>query len=214
MHRFYLPPEASESKPLFLTGGEAHHALKVLRLRRGDRITVLNGAGAEFICEIEKSAHQKAELQIVEKTTSDPPPYTVTLLQALPKGKLFESIVQKGTELGVFRIVPLISKRVVVAPADQEAAKHKLEKWRMVAIEAIKQCGLKWLPQIELPILPQQFLSRNERFDLSLLAALQGETKHPRTYFRQFRERCSRNPHSLSIWIGPEGDFTHQEVDL
>src|SRR6478752_3045743 len=104
MHRFYLPPEQTREQPLFLSGREAHHALHVLRLRSGDRLSVLNGAGAEFICDITASDRDKICLSVIEQKKSLPPACQITLLQALPKGKLIESIIQKATELGASRI--------------------------------------------------------------------------------------------------------------
>ena len=136
---------------------------------------------------------------------------TFNLLQALPKGKLLEAIIQKATELGVFRIVPLLSERVV-AKLDSREAQHKAEKWRAVAIESIKQCGSGWLPQIEPPMTPQQFLARKgEKFDLALLASLQSDAKHPRECFRNLLGEQRSRPKSVCIWIGPEGDFSPAE---
>ena len=117
MARFYLPPDQSESAPLFLTGREAHHATRVLRLRRGDRVTVLDGAGAQLLCAVEQYDRDKVKLSLIERRLAQPPAWKITLIQALPKGRLFEAIIQKATELGTFRIVPLITERVVAAPS-------------------------------------------------------------------------------------------------
>src|SRR5208283_2194722 len=110
---FYLPPADCNGATLLLTGREAHHALRVLRVRRGDRVTVLDGAGTEFLCDIQNFDPDEIQLVVAEKKSIPPLPYQITLLQALPKGKLFESIIQKATELGVHRIFPLLSERVV-----------------------------------------------------------------------------------------------------
>src|SRR5437762_8490836 len=162
MPRFYLPPEQCVNPPLFLTGREAHHAIHVLRLRRDNKVTVLNGAGAEFRCEVQEYDRDKVKLAVTEKITVPPLACQITLLQALPKGKIIEAIIQKATELGAFRIVPLLSERVVAAQLDAKALRHKTDKWRLVAIEAIKQCGSAWLPQIDSPVTPKQFLARHE----------------------------------------------------
>src|SRR5207247_564075 len=100
MPRFYLPVDQCQDATLFLVGREAHHALRVLRLRRGDRVTVLNGVGGELLCEVEQFDRDKVKLSVVEKRAIPPLPYEITLLQALPKGKIIESIIQKATELG------------------------------------------------------------------------------------------------------------------
>jgi 16S rRNA (uracil1498-N3)-methyltransferase len=211
MHRFYLPPTECKSGPLTLAGTEAHHALRVLRVRRGERVMVLDGAGGEFICDVADFDRDKVQLTIVEKKSAPPPPCSITLLQALPKGKIIESIIQKATELGVARVVPLLTERVV-AELNEKHAERKAEKWQHVAIEAIKQCGATWLPKVELPVTPKEFLARKEEFELPLIASLQPGARHPRNYFQQFESQHGRKPKTACIWIGPEGDFAPTEV--
>jgi len=177
MHRFYLPPERvgqasclsppPANKPdrpeagstLRLEGREAHHALHVLRLKRGERVAVLDGIGNEFLCAVENSLRDAVELRVTRKNFIPPLPCSITLLQAIPKGKIIESIIQKAVELGVRRIVPLLTERVVTR-LDASDAADKQEKWRQVAIEAIKQCGAAWLPQIEPPTNLAEVLDR------------------------------------------------------
>ena len=212
MPRFYLPPDKCSESGLFLTGREAHHAMHVLRLRRGDSVTVLNGAGCEFRCEVQQYDRDKVKLAVVAKTSAAARPCQITLLQALPKGKIIESIIQKATELGAARIVPLLSERVTSVQLDSKDLRRKADKWRLVAIEAIKQCGAAWLPQIDPPVTTKQFLARGEILDLSLIASLQSHTRHPREYFQAFHSKSGRMPSSISIWVGPEGDFTPEEV--
>ncbi len=210
-HRFYLPPQQCRESSLVLTGSEAHHALHVLRLRRGDAVTVLDGAGKVFRCEVTDPESGRVRLGIVEKHSHPPPPSQLTLLQALPKGKLIESIIQKATELGAARVVPLLSERVVVH-VEPEEAPRKAAKWQSVAVEAIKQCGAAWLPKVETPHTPEQFLKRNELFELSLIGSLQPDARHPQKYFEAFRREHHRSPTSLAVWVGPEGDFTSREL--
>src|SRR5437763_1048534 len=99
MPRFYLPPDQCADAALFLTCREAHHGIHVLRLRRGDEVTVLNGAGVEFRCEVQEYDRDKVKLAMTEKISAPAPPCQITLLQALPKGKIIEAIIQKATEL-------------------------------------------------------------------------------------------------------------------
>jgi 16S rRNA (uracil1498-N3)-methyltransferase len=213
VHRFYIPPDQTGGDTLFLTGREAHHALHVLRVRHGDRVSVLNGAGIEFACEVRSSARDQVELRVSEKKEAPEPAARLTLLQAIPKGKLFESIIQKATELGAACIVPLLTERVVVH-LDEKAGEKKAGKWQMVAIEAMKQCGTPWLPKLEEPMTPAAFLARKESFDLPLVGALLGGNEHPSVYFRRFREQHGHKPKSICFWIGPEGDFTPEELEL
>jgi 16S rRNA (uracil1498-N3)-methyltransferase len=212
MHRFYLPPEQCQTATLSLSEREAHHASHVLRLRRGEQVTVLDGAGGELLCTVADADRKNIQLSVVERKSILPPPCSITLLQALPKGKIMDSIVQKATELGAARIVPLLTERVV-SQVDNESAAHKVEKWRQAGIEAIKQCGSPWLPKIESPLTPKEFLARKEKFDLALVASLQPDGKSARIHFQEFHKRHGRLPESVCIWVGPEGDFTPGEYE-
>jgi 16S rRNA (uracil1498-N3)-methyltransferase len=233
MHRFYLPPERCAGNALRLDGREAHHALHVLRLKRGERVAVLDGAGNEFFCEVENAAKDSLALVVKEKKSTPAPPCTVTLLVAVPKGKIIEGIIQKAVELGAYRIVPLLTERVVTQ-LDGEGAESKREKWQQIAIEAIKQCGAAWLPKVGAPLTIEQFLPPHRsggrqtagfilenggflptaatQFDLQLVGSLQKERRHPREILREFEAKHGRRPQSAAVWIGPEGDFTLDEL--
>ena len=97
---------------------------------------------------------------------------------------------------------------------DDEGAAQKAEKWRQTAIEAIKQCGTPWLPRIEEPLSLAAFMARKETFELALVGSLQSGARHPRQCFEEFRARHQRSPTTLAWWIGPEGDFTLEELAL
>jgi len=211
MHRFYLPPERCGGGSLRLDGREAHHAAHVLRLKRGELATVLDGLGNEYLCTVESCSRNAVALSVSLKNFVPPPPCSITLLQAVPRGKIIESIIQKAVELGARRVVPLLTGHVVIRLDDEEAA-GKREKWQQVAIEAIKQCGAAWLPRIEAPTTLDAFLARKEPFDLSLVGSLQTQRRHPRECFQEFQAAHQRPPQSAGVWIGPEGDFTPDEL--
>jgi len=231
MHRFYLPPKNCAGNSLRLDGREAHHALKVLRVKYGELVAVLDGNGNEFLCTVENCSRDAVTLSVSLKNFKPPPTCQMTLLVAVPKGKIIESIIQKSVELGAHRIAPILSERVVTQ-LDGESGEHKREKWQGVAIEAIKQCGAAWLPKIEAPVTIEQFLGRSgvsaerrtlqesssflpkaaTQFDLSLVGSLQKERRHPREVLREFESKHGRLPQSVGVWIGPEGDFTLDEL--
>ena len=208
MRRFYLPPPEARADHLVLTGSEAHHAADVLRVKAGDSVAVLDGAGGELACRVETVTRKKVQLAVQGRTTEPPPAWQITLAQAIPKGKLLEAIIQKATELGVWRIVPLLTQRVTIH-LEGDSIEHKAEKWRQTAVEAIKQCGQRWLPQVEPPITLPAFLARRDKFDLTLVASLQGDSRSLRTYFPAGRPP----PQALCVWIGPEGDFAPEEME-
>jgi 16S rRNA (uracil1498-N3)-methyltransferase len=211
MHRFHLPPENCRGHSLRLDGREAHHALQVLRVKRGERVTVLDGSGGEFLCDVENAAKDSLTLAVKEKKVHPASPCPVTLLVAIPKGKIIEDIIQKAVELGASRIVPLLTERVVTH-LDREGAEHKREKWQQVAIEAIKQCGAAWLPKVEPPTTLKEFLAHGDQPEFMFVGSLQTERRHPREWLKEFQQQHGRLPHSAGVWIGPEGDFTLAEL--
>ena len=211
MHRFHLPPERCRGSTFTLTEGEAHHAVRVLRVQPGECVTVLDGAGGEFLCEVEDATRREVTLHVADRKVHGAPPCQITLLLAIPKGKIIESIIEKATELGAHRIVPLLTERVTTRLHGENAV-EKGARWQHVAVEAIKQCGAAWLPKVESPVTLNEFLARGERCDLALVGALQVEAHHPREFFREFQTQHGARPHSVAIWIGPEGDFTPEEL--
>mgnify|MGYP000341921936 CR=1 FL=1 len=210
MHRFYLPPERVTEGELTLDERESHHAATVLRVREGERVAVLDGAGNEFMCTAATVDKRATRLTVQQQNRIEPLPYRITLLQAMTKGKSMDFIIQKATELCVHRVVTLAAGRSV-AQVGQCAS--KVEKWRAIAIDSIKQCGSPWMPIIEPPITPREFLTRNDQFDLPVVASLQGNTRHPREFITGHVQEQGRLPESLAVWIGPEGDFSPSEVN-
>jgi 16S rRNA (uracil1498-N3)-methyltransferase len=211
MHRFYLPPENCKSATLTLSERDSHHAADVLRIREGETVTVLDGVGRELQCVVRSVRRKAVDLETLSIKTSPPLPFSLTLAQAVPKGKLIEYIIQKATELGATCVQPVLSERVVLRLDDEDAA-QKAEKWQQVAIEAIKQCGQTWLPRIEPPKSLTDCLAAADKPELSLIGSLQPGATHPRLRFDHFRTKRHRNPQSACVWIGPEGDFTPEEM--
>jgi 16S rRNA (uracil1498-N3)-methyltransferase len=175
-------------------------------------VTVLDGAGTQLTCEVADVTRKKVELAVRQRTHVPQPPFQVALLQAIVKGKTMDTIIQKSTELGVARIVPLQTERVV-AQLDRENAEHKQDKWQLTAIEALKQCGSPWLPQIDPPVTLSESLGRMDAFDLSLVGSLQGDGRPLYFWFDEFVSSKHEPPGSVAVWIGPEGDFTDAELD-
>ena len=213
MHRFFVEPAQTREAVITLSEREGHHASHVVRAREGERVVGLDGQGSELLCQVESIRKSEVRLKVYQRNSIPPLPFELILVQAIPKGKMMDTIVQKATELGAHRIVPILSERTV-PQLDSESSESKVEKWRWVAIDAIKQCGSAWLPKIDLPLKPQEFLAQGDGFDLCLIAALQPGAKHPREYFSDFLGEKKRSPKNISVWVGPEGDFTPAEMNL
>ena len=194
-----------------LTGQEAYHASRVLRVQPGDAVMVLDGSGGEFGCRVQEVNRGSVRLIIQQRRQVPRLPVQMVLLQAIPRGRIMEDIIQKATELGVHRLVPLLAERSAVH-LDANGAAAKMTKWRATAVEAIKQCGLPWLPRVDPPQSPGEFLAQERSFDLSLLASLQGDSQPPQRVIADFRNRHPQGPKAVAVWIGPEGDFSPREI--
>jgi 16S rRNA (uracil1498-N3)-methyltransferase len=213
MHRFYLPPDECQAAEVLLHDREAHHAWHVLRLRDGEEVVILDGAGQELRCAVRGRDRDAVRLEVIGRRAIARRSYSITLLQAIPKGKIIEDIIQKATELGAARIVPILSERVVTH-LDPASAAAKAAKWQTIAVEAIKQCGNAWLPKVEIPMSPNDFVSRGEQFELPLVGCLEEGSRHPSIWFEEFLREHDRQPRTLCVWVGPEGDFTSAEYQM
>jgi len=191
---------------------EAHHALHVLRVKAGERVVVLDGVGHEFLGEIGECGRQTVEIKSRQRNELTKLRCELTLVQAVIKGKGMELIIQKATELGASSIIPVISARSVPQIEDEDAQK-KVEKWRAIAVDSIKQCGSGWLPRIEPPRTVQQTLASRLGTDLTFVASLQPDSRHPRHHLKSFEVEHARPPRSVAVWVGPEGDFTPAELN-
>ena len=174
---------------------------------------VFDGVGHEATAEIFEVGKNSTSLKRLQHTRTPELPCRITLGQAIPKGKHMDTIVQKATELGASAIVPLISERTV-ARVDGEDAGSKQAKWQTVAIEAAKQCGQNWVPQVTLPESPRAFFERGEKFDFMLIASLQDDAESLKKRLTEHKTHGGGQIESVLILIGPEGDFTPAESSL
>ena len=161
-HRFYAPPEQIDGSMVRLDEDEAHHLTRVLRLGPGARVFVFDGVGAEWECEVTRAGKRDAELQPIRQLDDAvESPRALTLAQALVKGDKFDWIVQKATELGIARLVPLLATHGDVRlQKGEERIEQKLQRWRRIALEAVKQCGRRRLVEIAAPVEAAAFFAR------------------------------------------------------
>jgi 16S rRNA (uracil1498-N3)-methyltransferase len=213
VHRFYIAPEEWQPDALVLTGGEAHHCRDVLRLEPSDKVVLFNGQGREITAEI--VSVEGAQIQLRKLSEGETPLLRcrITLGQAIPKGKNMDLIVQKAVEIGAAEIAPILSDRTVIR-LDDENAGSKQAKWQSIAIEAAKQCGQNWLPQVQRPQTLAQFFQEYRRFDLQLIGSLQSDAVHLKKILAQFSAEHGDRPRNVLMLVGPEGDFTPAELSL
>jgi 16S rRNA (uracil1498-N3)-methyltransferase len=230
MHRFFISPNEWNPDAIVLRRSEAHHARRVLRMKRGDTVIVFNGQGREITAEIAGIERGEIRLRKLHETEAPPPRCRITIGLAIPKGKNMDLIVQKAVELGAAEIAPIISERTIV-DVGSAAGRQKQAKWQQVAIEAAKQSGQNWLPTVQTPRKLKDFFSIAAVYDLRqdsedfgahraplqqlrLIGSLQSDAQHLKKVLADYSSEHSMPPATILIMIGPEGDFTPEELAL
>lgn len=186
-----------------LHGPEAHHAIHVMRLEVGDSVTLFDGSGAEFDARVERIERRSVQLSIHERHPINRElPFQLSLAVSLPKGDRQRWLVEKATELGVSRIIPLTTERSVVRVSS--SAIKKLER---TVVEASKQCGRNVLMRIEEPESWSSLVARCDQPEQRWIA-------HPMSANESLFEACrSRSAaENLLVAIGPEGGFDEAEL--
>lgn len=170
--RVYVDAPVVAGKRLVVAGSAANHIARVLRLRSGDALTVFDGSGGEFGARVEEFRKEAVVVSVEEHRTLDrESPLSLTLAQGVSRGERMDWIIQKATELGASRIVPVFTKRSVVR-LDDKQAERKLQHWRAIAVSACEQCGRNRLPDVATPVdffdvLPAGFSPASTRLLLS-----------------------------------------------
>ena len=204
--RFYAPPDDIEGSVINLSAEETHHLLRVLRLRPGHEAMVFDGRGREYHCRFFALRGDRAQLEILSSLANRvESPLRLTLAQALAKGEKLDLVVQKATELGVMRIVPLVTEHADVKLDDRSAPK-RLERWRRISLEAAKQSGRRRLVEIAAPIALADFLNAAEG------AIMVFSEKGGVTILDALAERQDRS--EVIALIGPEGGWEEGELAL
>ena len=203
MPRFFTRDIAGDR--VTLTGEDAHPLSRALRARVGEEIQVCDGEGFDYRCVLEEFSTGAVTARILEKTPSrGEMPRRVTLYQALCKGDKMETIVQKTVELGVYRIVPVITARCVSLP-DSRSLEKKRERWQKIALSAAQQSGRGIIPEIA-PAL--SFAQAAEEFCRETAILFYEKADRP------LGEVLGQGEGPLSIMTGPEGGFEEAEADL
>jgi 16S rRNA (uracil1498-N3)-methyltransferase len=203
--RLFVPGERLGGPRLTLTGPEHRHLGLVLRARPGDTVTLFDGAGGEVDAEVIRVERAETELALGERRAVAGPAVALTLLCAVPRGPRMDFLVQKSSELGVARLVPVVTERSVVRP-DADGANGKRARWEKIAREAARQCGRADLPIVDPPV--------------ALAEALAGPGLPARRFalFEGERSRSLRvalagaEPAATALLVGPEGGFAAAEL--
>ena len=208
MRRFFISQEIGPGDQISITGELAHRISRVVRLSSGDEIVLFNGSGMDMVARLDSvSKNSVIATMISHKTSTTEPDLALTLYQGLMKGDKFDWVLQKGTELGISRFVPLVCKRSIPGVNFTEPSR-KIKRWRKIVVESAEQCGRSLIPIVTDPI---DFFTACQEVDSESLALIPWESA----------QGCSLKDvigslrvKKIDVFIGPEGGFQTQEVEF
>ncbi len=211
MYQFFVDASRIQGKRIVITGSDVNHIKNVLRMKPGEEIAVSNGVdGKEYRCGIEEILEDEVicTLRFIKEDGLELSA-RVTLFQGLPKADKMEFIVQKMVELGVYRIVPVDTKRTVVK-LDEKKARARTARWQAIAEAAAKQSKRRIVPQVEEVCSFQNALARAKEMDVKLIPY---ELSEGMARTRELIESVKPGQ-EVAVFIGPEGGFEEAEVEL
>ena len=214
--RFYVPPKAfaPDEKSATLGPEETRHLRDVLRLRQAGEIYIFDGAGHEFHCTVETIGKDSTDLRVLSNVEPTRPesPLHLTLAIALLKGEKFDLVIQKATELGVKRMAPLETERADIRLRDSEDAQKRVTRWRRIALEAAKQSGRAFVPEITAPLTLSSLVSAERKPSTEsahlMFAERSGTSLGEAT--KSFAEQSTE----IVALVGPEGGWADEEIEL
>jgi 16S rRNA (uracil1498-N3)-methyltransferase len=208
LRRFFVPPGSLRARNVTLGPDLAHRLGRVLRLKRGDHILLSEGGARDYEVQLTGvSPYAVTGIVIAEHLAPPEPEVTLVLYQSLIRANRFDFVLEKGTEIGVSRFVPVIAARSQTQ-GNGEPASPRGGRWERVVIEAAEQCGRGRLPSVD-PPRPFEDAIRQAR-GLKILL-FEGER---RVGLSAYLRGLSRRPDVVSLFTGPEGGFEDSEVAL
>jgi 16S rRNA (uracil1498-N3)-methyltransferase len=205
MQRFFVPPDSLGGDTVRLEGEVAHQITRVLRMKPGDEVVLLDGLGWEYRVSLVSFGQEEVTGQLLEKRAcpADPAHKVTLYLSLLNKPDKFEWALQKCTELGAARFVPMIAERSVASAPGS----GKMERWERIIQEAAEQSGRAILPSLEQTVSLGDALrtARADETCIALMPALGADCS--------VRQALEASPKKVSLFIGPEGGFTEAELE-
>lgn len=200
MTRIFLEQAVGGRVEVSISGQELHYVSRVRRLSPGDEVEIRDGEGRGFLARITEISRDAALLEITSETALGPDEFSVRLIVAVPKRNIFDDVVRKLSEIGVARIQPVTTERSVVEPGVA-----RLDRWRRIAAESVRQCGRGSPVNVEDVVILERALQEApqgtrlilhpEGSKVSLAGALGDNVTAP-----------------ITVAVGPEGGFTEEEV--
>ena len=221
---FYVPPSSIEARQILISGEEARHISRALRHKKGDQITIVDGQGGEYECTIAAISDGAVTANIFNRRRkTNETIKQVSLAQAVPKGQRMDFVIEKGTEIGLHAIIPLITENSVVKladdkpgfnlpPLDDDSGGSKAARWQRIAIAAMKQSLRSVLPNISEPMDFAGLAESFNNYDLLLMADEAEKKIYLAGVFAKLSE--NRDIRKVLCLVGPEGGFSPNEKKI
>jgi len=206
MQRFFVSPEDIRGNEIVLRK-QAHQIRDVLRLKEGEYITLLDNEGWEYEVSLTKVGRNEIKGEVIEKRKAKGQPRVkITLYQAMTAREKFEWVLQKCTEVGVVKFVPVITERSIVR--DCKIKQNKMERWRQIIQEAAEQSHQGRMPDISPPVTFEKAIEKIDGYGCKLIASPAAESSNLRNCLKGF------NCGEAALFVGPEGGFTKDEIKM
>jgi 16S rRNA (uracil1498-N3)-methyltransferase len=211
MRRFFVDRSNINGSRTFLTGSDAKHIQQVLRLAPGDSILLFDGSGNEYESIIEKILHNKISVALKEKKLSrSESPIQLIAAQAILKDRKMDTLLRQLTELGVTKWIPFSAERSVPRP-DANRMDKRIQRWKKIAKESLKQCKRGFLPEIDIYRTFENTMDDTEECDLKIIFHQDAQDSMEPLIIDTVRDTAEKK---IFLMFGPEGGFTQDEVDM
>ena len=212
MHKFFTPKELINGDVAKIIGDDVKHIYKVLRISEGEKVTLNNCEGVEYLGRVKSVSKQEVLIDILEELESNnESDVNIYLFQGLPKSQKMDLIVQKGTELGITEFIPTITHRVDVKLKGEF---KKLDRLNRIALEAAKQSKRSIIPKVLEPIEFDEVLEKINSLDLLIVPYENANNFGIKTLINKLRkENIIDNVKSVGIFVGPEGGIEEYEIE-
>lgn len=210
MPKFFVLPEKVKDGKIIIDTDDVLHIKRVLRMSEGDELLICDSTGTDYETKISEIADKTITCDIISEKKSDTESdISITLYQGIPKGSKMELIIQKNTELGVAKIVPVSMQRCVSKLENQKAEEKKVQRWQKIAEEAAKQSGRGIIPEISMPQTLKQAAENIKKSDLSFVPYECEEQNSLKPLLKSHSDAKT-----VSFLIGPEGGFDVSEIEI
>jgi 16S rRNA (uracil1498-N3)-methyltransferase len=210
MYQFFVEDSQAAADYVTIEGSDVNHIRNVLRMRTGEKVRISTASGKNYYCEIAEITERMVQAKILEEAAVGTElPNKIYLFQGLPKADKMELIIQKAVELGAFEIIPVAMKNCVVK-LDEKKAASKVSRWQEIAKSAAKQSKRSLIPVVQMPMTYRQAIEAAKELDVVLIPY---ENARGMKATKEAIEAIAQGQ-SVGIFIGPEGGFAPEEIEL